>query len=87
MSAETASAILKNELHRLVVETDNPQVLRQVKSIFEILLHSDEKEDWWDILSEKEKMLVQKGLQELNNGERIPHHTVRQEINQLLGKQ
>ena len=82
MSAETASAILKNELHRLVVETDNTQVLRQVKSIFEILLHSDEKEDWWDILSEKEKMLVQKGLQELNNGERIPHQVVRQEINQ-----
>ncbi|MFM9951448.1 MAG: hypothetical protein ACKV1O_26170 [Saprospiraceae bacterium] len=83
MSAETASAILKNELHRLVVETDNPQVLRQVKSIFEILLHSDEKEDWWDILSEKEKMLVQKGLQQLDNGERIPHQVVRQEINQL----
>lgn len=87
MSAETASAILKNELHRLVVETDNPQVLRQVKSIFEILLLGDEKEDWWDILSEKEKMLVQKGLQQLNNGERIPHQVVRQEINQLLGKQ
>lgn len=87
MSAETtSSAILKNELHRLVMETDNPQVLRQVKSIFEILLHGGEAEDWWDNLSEKEKMLLQKGLQQLDNGERIPHEVVRKEINQLLGK-
>ncbi|NUO00341.1 MAG: hypothetical protein HUU01_06955 [Saprospiraceae bacterium] len=61
MSADTtSSAILKNELHRLVVETDNPQVLRQVKSIFEILLHSGEEEDWWDSLSEKEKCFCKK---------------------------
>lgn len=87
MSAETSSAVLKNELHRMVVQTDNLQVLRQVKSIFDILLQGGDEADWWDVLTEQEKMLLQKGLNQLDNGERIPNHLVRQEINQMLGLQ
>jgi hypothetical protein len=84
MNAEMTSAILKNELHRLVVQTDNVQVLRQIKSIFEILLRSGEEGDWWDTLSEREKRLIERGLAQLENGERLPHQVVRDEINQLL---
>jgi len=84
MNTETTAAILKNELHRLVVETDNAEVLSQVKSIFEALLLGEE--DWWDALSEKEKTQVQKGLQQLDNGDRMTHESVRKEINHLLGK-
>ena len=86
MSAETSSAVLKNELHQMVVQTDNLQVLRQVKSIFDILLQGGDEADWWDVLTEQEKMLLQKGLKQLEDGERIPHLVVRQEINQMLGK-
>lgn len=84
MNTETTAAILKNELHRLVVETDNAEVLSQVKSIFEALLLGEE--DWWDTLSEKEKTQVQKGLQQLDNGDRMTNESVRKEINHLLGK-
>jgi predicted transcriptional regulator len=87
MSVETSSAILKNELHRMVVETDNPVVLRKIKSIFSILLEQGDEEDWWDTISEREKAAIQKGLKQLENGERIPHAVVRQEIDRLLGKQ
>ncbi len=87
MSAEITSAVLKNEIHSLVVQTDNLQILRQIKSIFAILLQGGDESDWWDVLSEREKTLIQKGLRQLDNGERIPHHVVRQEINKMLAKQ
>ena len=87
MSAETSFAILKNELHRMVVDTDNPVILRKIKSIFSILLEQGDEEDWWDTISEREKAAIQKGLRQLENGERIPHAVVRQGINRMLGKQ
>lgn len=79
MNAGTSTAELKNELHKLVVKTEDPQMLRQIKSIFVSLLH-EEGEDWWDTISEKEKSLIQSGLQQLENGEGIPHQTVREEL-------
>lgn len=84
MSVDTVSAVLKNEIHRLVVQTDDEEVLRQVKSVFEMLLHEEGETDWWDVLSEKEKTLIQRGLEQLDRGERIAHETVRAEIDQLL---
>lgn len=87
MSANTASAILKNELHRLVVQTDDMAVLSRVKKIFDLMLEEGAKEeDWWDELTEQEKSMIQKGLQQLDNGERIPNSQARLEINKLLGK-
>lgn len=86
MPTEAAAAVLKNELHRLVVLTDDEEVLRQVKSVFEFLLHEDSETDWWVTLSDKEQMQVQQALQELDKGERMTHEAVRAEINQMLGK-
>jgi hypothetical protein len=85
MSANTASAILKNELHRLVVQTDDMTVLSRVKKIFGLMLEEGaNEEDWWDELTEQEKTLIQRGLQQLDNGERIPNSQARLEINQML---
>ena len=79
-------AEIKNELHRLVVETDDEKILQQVRSIFVILKKGGEEADWWDLIGEKEKTLIRKGLQQLENGERIPHEEVRKEIDLLLKK-
>jgi hypothetical protein len=85
MSANTASAILKNELHRLVVQTDDMTVLRRVKKIFDLMLEEGaNEEDWWDELTEQEKAMIQRGLQQLDNGERIPNGEARLEISNLL---
>ncbi len=86
MLTQAASAVLKNELHRLVVQTDDEEVLRQVKSVFEFLLHENTAADWWETLSNKEQMQVQQALQELDSGERMTHEAVRAEVNQMLGK-
>lgn len=87
MTAEANAAVLKNELHRLVVQTEDEEVLRQIKSVFEYLLQDEDTgSDWWTTLSDKEQMLVQKALLELDRGDRIPHEAVRAEIDQMLGK-
>jgi predicted transcriptional regulator len=79
-------AEIKNELHRLVVETDDQKVLQQIKSIFVILKKGGEETDWWDLIDEKEKVLIKKGLQQLERGERISHQEVRKDIDLLLKK-
>jgi len=77
---------VKNDLHRLVVETDDAKILNQVIAIFIALREGRDEVDWWDTISEKEKMWIHRGLQQLAEGQRIPHLIVRQEINQLLGR-
>lgn len=87
MSTNTASAILKNELHRMVVQTDDMTVLHRVKKIFDLMLEEGaNEEDWWDELTDQEKTMIQRGLHQLDNGERIPNSQVRSEINKLLDK-
>jgi hypothetical protein len=85
IQAMTISEV-KNDLHRLVVETDDAKILNQVIAIFIALRENRDDADWWSIISEKEKMLIQRGMQQLAEGQRIPHLIVRQEINQLLGR-
>ena len=80
------TAELKNDLHRLVVETDNMDVLQKIKTIFNSLLKGNQNVDWWDFISEQEKSSIKRGLQQLENGERISHTEVRKEIDRMLKK-
>ncbi|HFA49924.1 MAG TPA: hypothetical protein ENJ95_13030 [Bacteroidetes bacterium] len=80
------TAEIKNDLHRMVVETDDINVLQKIKVIFDTLIKGDEKTDWWDIISEQEKISIKRGLQQLENGKRFPHAEVRKQINELLKK-
>ena len=75
---------IKNNLHRLIVETDDVSVLEKVQEYFGIL--KGKQVDWWDTLSVHEVASVEKGLRQLDNGERIPQEQVRQKVKQLLGK-
>ena len=68
MNADTTSAVLKNELHRMIVQTENLAVLERVKKIFDLLLKNGETGDWRDELTEQEQTLIQRGLQQLDNG-------------------
>lgn len=78
-------AELKNDLHRLIVETDDLAFLEEIRTAFANHQGGHET-DWWDMLGDQSKISIQKGLQQLKNGERIPHATVRSEINQLFEK-
>lgn len=72
---------LKNELHRLVVNTEDEVILENVRAYF---LRLTVQEDWWDALSETQKQLVDKSLQQLDSGATSSHEAVRKRISQLL---
>ena len=73
----------KNDLHQLIVETNDSQVLQQVKAFFLALRG---QKDWYNDISLEERKLVEKGLAQIQNGQKIPHTTVRTQIDARLGK-
>ncbi len=77
---------LKDSLHRLVVETEDDMLLQQVQLFFLSLKEKKESKDWWLTISNQEKALINKGLDDSKNGRRVSHEVARQEINKLLGK-
>jgi predicted transcriptional regulator len=81
-----SAAELKNDLHRLIVETDDINILQKIRSIFNSFIKGEEEKDWWDIISDQEKASIKKGLEQLEKGERLPHNEIRKEINELLKK-
>ena len=42
--------------------------------------------DWWDTLTIEQQNSINKGIEQLDNGEGIAHNEVRKNVNKLLGK-
>ena len=82
MNANTSE--IKNYLHKLIVETDDENILSKVQTYFTTL--KSKNVDWWDTISDREKEAINTGLQQLENGETIPHQEVIKEVNKLLGR-
>ncbi len=79
----TNTAQLKAFLHKLIVETEDEQILSKVDTFFTTL--KGENIDWWETISEKEKDSIESGLQQLESGQRIPDNLVREKVERLLG--
>ncbi len=82
MNASTAE--IKNYLHKLIVETDDESILSKVQAYFTTL--KSKNVDWWDTISEQERKAINIGLQQLENGEGIPHEEVKRKADKLLGR-
>jgi predicted transcriptional regulator len=82
MKSNTAE--IKNYLHKLIVETDDESILSKVQAYFTTL--KSKNIDWWDTISDQEKDAINMGLQQLKNGERIPHEEVKRKADKLLGR-
>lgn len=54
----------KIELMKLLLETENPSVIKSIKKIFQ-----KEQKDWWDELSDEQKEMLEKSLKQADNGE------------------
>lgn len=79
-----STAELKNYLHKLIAETNDENILSKVQAYFTTL--KSENVDWWDTISGQEKEAISMGLQQLENGEGIPHEEVKQKVDKLLGR-
>jgi len=80
----TSKAEIKNHLHKLIVETDDESILSKVQAYFTTL--KSKNVDWWDTISDQEKEAINIGLQQLENGEGIPHEEVKRKVDKLLGR-
>jgi hypothetical protein len=79
------SAEIKNILHKLIVETDDENILSKVQAYFTTL--KSKNVDWWDMISDQEKESINKGLKQLENGEGIPHEQVQKKAGKILGRE
>lgn len=75
---------LKNNLLRLVVETNDEALLEYINYIFATAQNGV---DWWDTISESERKAVLASMKQKSDGTAgIDHQTVRQEMNKILGR-
>ncbi|HOB86022.1 MAG TPA: hypothetical protein PLB27_16505 [Bacteroidales bacterium] len=81
----TSTSEIKNYLHKLIVETDDINILNKVQAYFTTL--KSKNIDWWDTIPDQEKDAINTGLKQLENGEGIPHQKVKHKINKLLGRE
>ena len=74
-------ADLKNDLHRMVVDTDDPEILEQIAFLF-AAMRGDKS--LWDTLSEAEQQEIQKGLDDLRAGRTKSNEEVRAKVRAIL---
>ena len=77
-----SAAELKNTLHKLIVETEDINVLVKIKEVF-FALKSD-KVDWADLISDQEKKMIETGLEQADQGTLISHEQVRNRIDEWI---
>lgn len=78
------TAEIKNYINKIVLDTNDLDILNKIQSYIEQL--RTKNIDWWDDLTDEQKKDAQTGLNQLENGEGIPHEEVRNRINKMLGK-
>jgi predicted transcriptional regulator len=69
-----STAELKSNLHKLIVETDDINILIKIQDIF-TALRSESTQG--DALSDYEKQMIEQGLKDIEQGNIIPHQDVK----------
>jgi hypothetical protein len=77
------TAELKNDLYELVGNTDNDEILSNVKQYFLDLTNG---KDWWNELSDSQKASIHLGIKQLDEKKVVSHAAVREKVNKLLNK-
>lgn len=66
----------KLEIVQLILNTEKPAILKKVEDI----LKKGKDTDWWDEISEVERLAIETGIEEADRGELIPHEEVMKEV-------
>jgi hypothetical protein len=67
-----------------VVDEDDINILIKIKEIFFAL--KEDKVDWADLISDKEKRMTELGIKQADDGQLISHKDMRNNINQWLNE-
>ena len=72
---------IKDKLHRMILETDDVDILEQISLIFEAL--RDEK-SLWDTIGEAEKSQIKRGIDDLQSGRTKSNEEVRAKVREIF---
>jgi methionine synthase II (cobalamin-independent) len=75
------TAELKNDLHRMIVETQDSTVLEQISNYFAFII---EEKQQWDLLSNAEKKQIELGMEDLKNNRTISNEEMRLKVRKIL---
>lgn len=78
------TAELKNQLHKLIVETDDLDVLTKIQAYFRQL--KSKNSDWWDGLSDATKKDIEQGVKQADDGDLVDHKEARKRIDSFFKK-
>ncbi|SHI80361.1 hypothetical protein SAMN05444280_10657 [Tangfeifania diversioriginum] len=59
----------KIEIMKMILETNNPNILKSVKNIFK----ESTKTDFWETISQEQKDDILEGIEDIENGEVIDY--------------
>ena len=62
----------KISLAKMILETDNPIILESVKNVFV----EAKQQDFWEIMSDEQKLEIEKGLAEIVSENIVEYETV-----------
>lgn len=69
----------KLELIQWLSTIDNPSIIDKITAI-----RNDEKQDWWDALSDAEKESIEKGIEDADAGRLNDHQKARKNYGKWL---
>ena len=72
---------IKNDLLKAIAETDDIDILQAIQIQFRAYQN---KTDWWENLSEKDKKLIEIGEQQIMEGKTVSHSSVRAKVDSLF---
>ena len=64
----------KLKILKLVLETENPQILESIKNLFT----KENKGDFWNSLTQEQKHEIELGISEIETGEIVDYEAVMQ---------
>lgn len=77
------TAEIKNNLHRMVVETEDRLILEQIALLFASLR---EERNWADTISQEENAIIEKGRKDMTEGKTVTRSEVQAETRKILSK-
>jgi predicted transcriptional regulator len=76
------TAEIKNSLHELIVETNDIDILTQMKAYFRQL--KAKNVDWWDSIDDASKEAIETGIKQADEGNLVSHQNARKRIDNFL---
>jgi hypothetical protein len=78
-----STAELKNDLHRMIVETQDNSILEQISNYFSLIIA---EKNIWEGLSDAEKKQIESGVKDMQTNRTLSNEEVRAKVRLILNQ-